>query len=101
MIGFLCATPYHLIAATTIASGEFKDHESVLVLMDHAANVDEQFIEKIRSADIFSEVHLYKSNKKTEALKPLFFICIFCVCTSFWQSGNFDGYRPVFCGFEG
>ena len=66
MIGFLCATPYHIIAATTIAAGQFKDEKSVLVVMDHAANVDEAFVERIRGCNIFTEVHLYKSNNKTK-----------------------------------
>lgn len=66
MIGFLCATPYHIIAAATIAAGEYKNEKSVLVVMDHAADVDEAFVSKIRGCNIFTEVYLYKSNNKTK-----------------------------------
>lgn len=65
MIGFLCATPYHVLTSIIMATGEFADKESVLVIMDHAA-FDEAFIEKVKSLDVFSEVYLYKSNKKTK-----------------------------------
>ncbi|MBQ8606251.1 MAG: hypothetical protein IJ408_05885 [Clostridia bacterium] len=65
MIGYLCATPYHVIAATTLASGKFKDEHNVLVIMDHFS-IDEPLVKKIRALGIFNEVHLYKSNKKTK-----------------------------------
>lgn len=66
MIGFLCATPYHIIAAMTMATGMYSDKKSVLVVMDHASGFDEQFIEKIEGLGIFHKVYLYKSNKKTK-----------------------------------
>lgn len=74
MIGFLCATPYHIMVAITMATGMYADKKSVLVVMDHAANFDEKLIEKIRSLNIFYDVKLYKSNNKTKLnnLKRLF-----------------------------
>ncbi len=66
MIGFLCATPYHIMAAMTMATGMYSDKKAVLVVMDHASGFDEQFIEKIEGLGIFYKVYLYKSNNKTK-----------------------------------
>lgn len=66
MIGFLCATPYHIMVAITMATGEFADKKAVLVIMDHAANFNEEFVKKVEGLGIFEKVLLYKSNKKTK-----------------------------------
>lgn len=54
------------MASITMATGMYADKKSVLVVMDHAANFNEEFVEKIRSLDIFYDVKLYKSNNKTK-----------------------------------
>lgn len=65
MVGFLCATPYHIIAAMNMAAGVFSQEKSTLIVMDHFA-VDETLLEGLRSSGIFSEVLLYRSNNKTK-----------------------------------
>lgn len=64
MIGYLCATPYHIMAAVTMASDMFAEEDSTLIVLDHF-NIDETLIEKIRKTGIFTDVLLFKSNNKS------------------------------------
>lgn len=62
---FVCATPYHIIASITLATGKFAGEESMLVVLNHF-DVDEAMVQRIRSTGVFKEVLLYNSNNKTK-----------------------------------
>ncbi len=63
MTGYFCATPYHIMAAMTMACGEEKP-DNILVILDHF-KIDEALVKRIRETDVFGEVVLYHSNNKT------------------------------------
>lgn len=65
MTGYLCATPYHIMAATTLASGLCSEDKNILVILDHFS-VSDDFAEKIEKCNLFDKVIIYKSNKKTK-----------------------------------
>lgn len=62
---FVCATPYHIIASITLATGKFAGEESMLVVLNHF-DIDEAMVQRIRSTRVFKEVLLYNSNNKTK-----------------------------------
>ena len=62
---FFCATPYHIIASITLATGKFADEESMLVVLNHF-DIDEAMVQRIRDTGVFKEVLLYNSNNKTK-----------------------------------
>lgn len=62
---FFCATPYHIIASITLASGKFAAEESMLVVLNHF-DIDEAMVQRIRDTGVFKEVLLYNSNNKTK-----------------------------------
>lgn len=62
---FFCATPYHMIAAITLATGKFAEEESMLVVLNHF-DIDEAMVQRIQSTGVFKEVLLYNSNNKTK-----------------------------------
>lgn len=62
---FVCATPYHVVASTTMAMGMFSSEPSVLVVLDHF-DIDEAMLGRIRETGVFCDVLLYKSNNKTK-----------------------------------
>lgn len=62
---FVCATPYHIIASITLATGKFAEEESMLVVLNHF-NIDEDMVQRIRDTGVFKEVVLYNSNNKTK-----------------------------------
>lgn len=62
---FFCATPYHMIASITLATGKFAEEESMLVVLNHF-DIDEAMVQRIRSTGVFKEVLLYNSNNKTK-----------------------------------
>lgn len=64
MIGFLCATPYHIMAAATMASDMFANEKTTLIVLDHFA-IDEALVEKMRNTGVFTDVILFKSNNKS------------------------------------
>lgn len=68
MIGYLCATPLHIITAITMQSGMFSDKHSTLIVMNHF-DVDDKFIERIKETKVFDEVLLFDSNNKTKVNK--------------------------------
>lgn len=61
---FFCATPYHIIASITLATGKFAGEESMLVVLNHF-DIDEAMVQRIRSTGVFKEVLLYNSNNKS------------------------------------
>ncbi len=65
MIGYLCATPFHIAAAITMQSGMFADQPSVLIVMNHF-DVDQDLLERIDSTGVFDTVLLFDSNNKTK-----------------------------------
>ena len=70
---YICATPYHIIAASTLACGNFKDSQAKLLVMPHFV-LSEEMIETLRQSGIYSSVEVYNySNKsKLQNLKRLF-----------------------------
>lgn len=64
MIGYLCATPYHILAAAAMASDMFAAESSTLIVLDHFS-VDDALLDKIRKTGVFSEVLLFHSNNKS------------------------------------
>ncbi len=64
MVGYLCATPFHITAAITLQSGQFAGKHSTLVILNHFG-ADEAFIERIRATGVFDEVILYDNNYRT------------------------------------
>ena len=65
MIGYFCATPFHITAAITMQSGMFAGEPATLVILDHF-NVDEGLLERIRSTGIFEQVLLYDNKYRTK-----------------------------------
>ena len=65
MIGYFCATPFHITAAITMQSGMFAAEPATLVILNHF-NVDEELLERIRSTGIFEQVLLYDNNYRTK-----------------------------------
>ena len=43
MIGYLCATPFHITAAITMQSGQFAGEPSTLIILNHF-NVDDTLL---------------------------------------------------------
>lgn len=74
---FFCATPYHIIASMTMASGTLAGKESMLVVMDHFS-MDEGMLDRIRSTGIFREVILFRNNNKTKLNKAKRLLRVFC-----------------------
>ncbi len=65
MIGYLCATPFHITAAVTMQSGMFSKEKATLIILNHF-NVDEQLLKRIRSTGVFDEVVLFNNCYKTK-----------------------------------
>lgn len=65
MIGYLCATPLHIINAITMQSGMFSEKKSTLIILDHF-DVNELVVERIKETNVFDEVILFHSNNKTK-----------------------------------
>ena len=65
MVGYFCATPFHITAAITMQSEMFADEPATLVVLDHF-NVDEALLERIRATGIFQEVLLYDNRYRTK-----------------------------------
>lgn len=66
MVGYLCATPYHIMAAITMASGMFKAEKSTIIIMDHMSDAEE-LSQRVRSTGIFEDVILYRNNRRTKS----------------------------------
>lgn len=64
MIGYLCATPFHITAAITMQSGQFAGEPATLVILNHF-NVDDALLDRIRQTGVFDEVLLYNSRYRT------------------------------------
>lgn len=74
---FFCATPYHIIASITMASGMLSAEPSTLVILDHF-NIDEAMVQRIRATGVFEEIVLYKSNNKTRMNMAKRLANVFC-----------------------
>lgn len=65
MIGYLCATPFHITAAITMQSGQFAGEPATLIILNHF-DVDEGLLERIRQTGVFDEVLLFNSRYRTK-----------------------------------
>ncbi len=65
MIGYLCATPFHITAAITMQSGQFAGESATLIILNHF-DVDEALLERIRQTGVFDEVLLFDSRYRTK-----------------------------------
>ncbi len=65
MIGYLCATPFHITAAITMQCGQFADESATLIILNHF-DVDEALLERIRTTGVFDEVLLFDSRYRTK-----------------------------------
>ena len=62
MIGFCCATPYHLLLTLHMATHEFANEKKCLIVFNHFSNTEE-VVERINCSKIFEEVILIKNQK--------------------------------------
>ena len=64
MIGFYCATPYHLLIAIHLATTKYKDNKANIILMNHFSDA-ENIANKLKGLDLFDNVYLLNQSNKT------------------------------------
>lgn len=67
MIGFCCATPYHILLSINMANNEFANEDKCLILYNHFKNAN-SIITRIKKLNIFKRVFLLDDSKKIPKL---------------------------------
>lgn len=65
MVGYLCATPFHITAAITMQSGMFADEKGTLIILNHF-DVGNGLIDRIKETGVFEKVILFENSYKTK-----------------------------------
>jgi len=61
---YFVATPYHIMAACSMASGMYKNEANILVIYNHFA-FDDAFVNKIKENGPFDKIYLYNYSNKS------------------------------------
>ncbi|MBE7056769.1 MAG: hypothetical protein E7388_04930 [Ruminococcaceae bacterium] len=96
MIGYLCATPFHITAAITMQSGMFAGKKSTLIVMDHF-DVDMELINRIKETGVFDSVLLFHSNNKTKLNKIKRLVNVFAPSELIKNIANKTKYTHFVC----
>ena len=79
MIGFCCATPYHLLLTLHMAKYEFEREEKCLIVCNHFVHADD-VVEKIKKLAVFKVVVLVRnkrSGKWSNWIRRAHFVCFY------------------------
>ncbi len=96
MVGYLCATPFHITAAITMQSGTFSDERATLIILNHF-NVDRQLLQRIKDTGVFDEVILFNNCYKTKLDNLKRLVNAFIPASTMRKIGNNTEFTHFIC----
>ena len=78
MVGFYCATPYHIFVALHMSCTQYKEERKTILIMEHFSDSD-RVVEKLKKSGLFENVFFLRKRKNKfvndiERLGKSFFI---------------------------